>query len=113
MCVIEASIKRREQVRSLDHLYPGVKIDKKKVTINATLLVSRLIHVAIAQREEDTVPVFDYELTTIPTALFKDNAMHKNEKAQLARAIKQAVQPSERSTQTYSMFLRLGPPLCL
>ena len=93
VCVIDASIKRREQVRSLDHLYPGVKIDKKKVTINPTLLFSRLI--AIVQREEDMVPFFDYELTTIPTALFKDNAMRKTEKAQLARAIKLAVQPSE------------------
>ena len=102
VCAIEASIKRREQVRSLDHLYPGVKIDKKKVTINPTLLFSRLI--AIVQREEDMVPFFDYELTTIPTTLFKDNAMRKTEKAQLARAIKQAVQPSERSMRTFHVL---------
>lgn len=33
----EASIKRSEQVRSLDHLYPGIKVDKQKVHINPTL----------------------------------------------------------------------------
>ncbi len=35
---IDASIKRSDQVRSLDHLHPGIKVDKKKVHINPTLL---------------------------------------------------------------------------
>ena len=29
--VLEASIKRSEQVKSLDHLYPEVQVDKQKV----------------------------------------------------------------------------------
>lgn len=84
--VIDASIKRSVQVRSLDHLHPGIQVDKKKVHINPTLLFSRLI--AIVQREEDMAPFFNYELTTIPTSLFKDNGLRKTDKAQLARGLK-------------------------
>ena len=41
--VLEASIKKSEQVKSLNHLYPGIQVDKEKVQINPTLLFSRLI----------------------------------------------------------------------
>ena len=93
--VVDASIKRNDQVRSLDHLLPGIQVDKKKIHINPTLLFSRLI--AIVQREEDMVPFFCYELTTVPTSLFKNNALRKNDKAQLARNLKNDVEPSARS----------------
>ncbi len=36
--VIDASIKRNDQVRSLDHLLPGIQVAKKKIHINPTLL---------------------------------------------------------------------------
>ena len=35
--VLEASIKKSEQVKSLDHLYPGIQVDKDKAHINPTL----------------------------------------------------------------------------
>ena len=54
--VTDASIKRSDQVRSLDHLHPGITVEKKKVHINPTLLLSRLI--AIVQREEDMLHCF-------------------------------------------------------
>ena len=95
--ITEASIKRNDKIRSLDHLYPGIQIDKQKAHINPTLLFSRLI--AIVQREEDMSPYFEYELTTIPTSLFKDNALRKPVKALLAKALTTAVQPSEREKQ--------------
>ena len=41
-----------------------------------------------------------YELTTVPTSLFKDNRIRKPVKAQLAKALTNSVQPSERSMQT-------------
>ena len=62
--VADGSIKRSEQVRSLDHLLPGVKVDKKQVNINSTILFSRLI--AIMQREDEISSYFEYELTVIP-----------------------------------------------
>ena len=54
--VTDASIKRSDQVRSLDHLHPGITVEKKKVHINPTLLLSRVI--AIVQREEDMLHCF-------------------------------------------------------
>ena len=43
------------------------------------------------------VPFFNYELTTIPTSLFKDNSLRKTDKAQLARGLKNGVEPSALS----------------
>ena len=40
-----------------------------------------------------------YEFTTIPTSLFKDYAMCKTAKAQLAKALISYVQPPEHNTQ--------------
>ena len=78
-------IKRSEQVKTLDSLLPGFKVDKEKLVINPTILFTRLI--AIVQREDDMRGYFEYEFTTIPTSLFKDNAMRKTAKAQLANAL--------------------------
>ena len=38
--VTDATIKRSHQVRCLDHLIPGIQVEKKKVSINPTLLFS-------------------------------------------------------------------------
>ena len=44
-------------------------------------------------------PYFHYELTAIPTSLFKDCAMRKTAKAQLAKFLTNNVQFSERNSQ--------------
>ena len=97
MKVVEASIKRSDQVRSLDHLYAGIQVGKQKVHIQPNHLFYRLI--AIVQREEDMAPYFGYELTAMPTSLFKDNVMRKSVKSQLAQALGNAVQPSAEKAQ--------------
>lgn len=102
VAVTEATIKRSKQIKSLDHLYPGVQINKKKIHIDPNILFFRLI--AIVQREEDMRPFFDYELTTIPTSLFKDNIMRKTNKAQLATALKQGVQPCEHHVRGFHVL---------
>ena len=45
------------------------------------------------------IPYFNYELTTIPTSLFKDNRMRKTVKVQLTKAHTDSVQPSEINRQ--------------
>ncbi len=97
--VTEATIKRSRQIKSLDRLYPGVQINKKKIHIDPNILFYRLI--AILQREEDMTPFFYYELTTTPTSLFKDNIMRKTNKAQLATALKQGVKPCEHDDRAF------------
>lgn len=83
--IVDAFIKRKEQVKSLDHLYPGIQVDKRKGHIHPNHLFYRLL--AIAQRENDMAPYFGYELTAIPTSLFKDSFMRKPIKSQLAKAL--------------------------
>ena len=43
------------------------------------------------------VPFFCYKLTTLSTSLFKNNALRKNDKSQIARNLKNNVEPSTRS----------------
>ncbi len=96
--IAQASLKRKDQVKSLNHLQPGIQIDKEKCLINPTTLFSRLI--AIIQREEDLSPYFCYELTAFPTSLFKDGIMRKTQKSQLAKIITSDVQPAECNART-------------
>ena len=93
----KATIKRSDQIKSLDSLYPGIQIDKQKVHIDPNHLFQRLI--AIAQRETDMAPYFEYELTSIPTSLFKDGFMRKSQKSQLAKALQTGVEPCVRNTE--------------
>ena len=44
-------------------------------------------------------PHLNYELKTIQNSLFKDNALRKYAKAQLAKTLKTTVQPTERKEQ--------------
>ena len=83
LSIPDASIRRKDQIQALNHLYPAIQIDKQKVHFNPSILFTRLT--AILQREEDIKPFFDYELTAIPTALFKDGFMQKPVKSQLAQ----------------------------
>ena len=108
LSVTEAKIKQKDQVRTLHHLYPGVSVDKRKFNINPSILFTRLM--AIVQREESICPFFEYELTTIPTALFKDNIMRRTDKSQLGRALKDGIQPCE-SLEEQGMFVLDGGSL--
>ena len=47
---------------------------------------------------------FNYELTAIPTSLFKDYAMRKTAKAQLAEVLMSKIQPSECNTQLHQQI---------
>ena len=95
--VAEASIKRKDHIKCLADLKPGIQVDQQKLNINPMILFSRLI--AIAQREEDMSSYFDYELTAFQTSLFKDNFMRKSIKAQLAKSLTSSVDSSEDRRQ--------------
>ena len=95
--VTEASLKRSNQIRSLNHLQPGIQINNKKYHIDPMILFSRLI--AIVQREEYITQYFKYELTAFPISLFKDAGMRKTQKSQLAKAITTGVEPADRSVR--------------
>ena len=69
--------------------------------IDPIILFSRLI--AIVLREQDMAQHFMYALTVFPTSLFKDNAMRKTQKSQLAKALTTGVEPVDCSARTVYM----------
>ena len=71
---ISATVRRKDQLHALDSLCNSVKIEGKAVSINQTLLFTRLT--AIAQREEEGIEqYFTHEMTTEPLVLFKHRLM--------------------------------------
>ena len=105
--VAEASIKRRDHIKPLAGLKPGIQVDHQKLNINPNILFSRLI--AIVQREEDMSPYFDHELTAFPTSLFNDSFMCKSVKAQLAKSLTDPADSSEHNMQ--AMHVLDGGPI--
>ena len=97
----DASIRRKDQIQALNHLYPAIQIDKHKVHFNPSILFTRLT--AILQRGEDIKPFFAYKLTAIHTTLFKDGIMRKPVKSQLAHYltlnVQSANEPSIKTLQ--------------
>ena len=57
VCAENAKIQRKDQVKTLEYLRPGVKIDSTNVHINPLILFTHLS--AILQRETDSVDNFD------------------------------------------------------
>ena len=104
----EASIKRRDHIKPLADLKPRIQVDQQKLNINPIILFSRII--AVVQREEDMSPYFDYELTSFPTSLFKDNLMRKSMKTQLAKSLTDSVGSYEHRRQI--MHVLDGEPYC-
>ena len=81
----DASVKRKDMVKTLENLKSGVITEKEMIYIDPMALFARLM--LILQREADPVPYFSYELSPIPTALFKNGLMRKANKALLTKAL--------------------------
>ncbi|KAG1714706.1 Multidrug resistance-associated protein 1 [Nymphon striatum] len=82
----EAKIKKKDQLCNLNMMTSSIKIGRKNhICVNPTLLFTRLA--AIAQREEDVEQYFDFELTTSPQSLFKNELMRKPNKASLRKVL--------------------------
>ncbi|KAG1670492.1 Sulfotransferase family cytosolic 2B member 1 [Nymphon striatum] len=82
----EAKIKKKDQLCNLNMMTSSIKIERKNhICVNPTLLFTRLA--AIAQREEDVEQYFDFELTTRPQSLFKNELMRKPDKASLRKVL--------------------------
>ena len=85
----EASMKRTEKVRTLNHLTKGIKIDQETVHVEPIIVFSRLL--VLLERYEDTTPYFQYELTPFPTSLFKHSVMRKPNKSVLGTSLTSGV----------------------
>ena len=81
--VDEAKIKRADHIKPIAFLYNNVKLGQKVIHINPLTLFTRLV--AMIQREENLEKFFEYELTPMPTSLFKDGMMRKADKPALRK----------------------------
>lgn len=85
--VTDATIKKKDQIRTLECLKVGVKIDKENIYVDPMLLFSRLL--VIVERDDNMLKYFKYELTPEPTSLFDNGVMRKATKSNLAKMITQ------------------------
>ena len=76
-----ASIKRSDQAVTLNSLKPTLSIGDDKVVKDPLILSSTLM--ALMQRYDAVSTFFEYELSVIPTSLFKDNMMRKHQNPRL------------------------------
>ena len=70
-------------------LYPvlaPVKINDRSVVIDPQILFTRLM-LLMHKGMEDSAQCFEYELTPMPTALFKDGALRKTDKSLLTKEL--------------------------
>ena len=87
----DAVIKKKDQIKTLQDLEMGVKIQNDKIHIDPLLLFTRLL--VLIEREEEIRSYFRFELTAYPTALFENGMMRKAIKSKLGQALKKDISP--------------------
>ena len=92
VCFEGATIKRTDQVRTLACIQNEIKVNNEPDHIDPLVLFGRLT--ALAQRD-DVMAQFKYELTSKPTALFKDGLMKKPTKSVLRNYLTKDETPSK------------------
>ena len=80
--VTEAKAETSKKGNTLITLTKDMQVGNQTSHVDPTVLFLRLI--VLIERAEDTIKYFPYELTPIPTSLFKGNFMQHAEKSQLA-----------------------------
>jgi len=87
-------LKRSDHVKTLAHVATTATAGvQKKLNIDPTMLFNRLL--VIMQRSSDLEKYFAYELSSLPTSIFKDNCMRKTDKSQLVKELYKDIESSE------------------
>ena len=79
----EASLRRKDQIYTLQSLYYSAAIKNEKVSINPVTLFLRLIVVVDRMPESEIEDYLYYELSPYPMSLFKNGTMGTATKAKL------------------------------
>jgi len=85
-------LRKADQVRTLALLKKKIKINDNHVVIDSSILFNRLL--LVMERSSEMKPCFSYELTAMPTSLFKDESLRKADKSQLAKYLTKSVDSS-------------------
>ena len=91
----DVTLIRKDRVRTLVYVTTVANHKRKPIdSIDPSVLFNRLV--VIMQRSSELKPYFCYELSPMPTSLFKNNCMRKADKSQLSREISKLVPPSSK-----------------
>ena len=90
-------LKKIDRAKTLSDVNCKGSVGKKKLSTDSTILFSRLL--IIMQRSPNMEPYFSYELTSEPSALFKDGALRKADKSVLARELKKSLKSDSTPTE--------------
>jgi len=85
MSFTDVVLKKTDQAKTLAHINRKGIVGDRKLPVDATVLFGRLL--IIMQRCSDIENFFSYELTAMPTALFKDGFLRKANKSLLAKEL--------------------------
>ena len=86
VCFEVATI-RSDQVRTLECLQVGVKVDKTVIHIDPLILFTHATLLLEGQEQEEQINNFKFEFTPEPSALFKYGSMRKTQKSELRNSI--------------------------
>ena len=89
----EISLKRRDCIKSLDSLQNVLRVDNEPLTVDSSVLFSRLI--IRAERSNDPKPYFAYELAHEPIS----GMMRKNNKSLLGFKLNGDIKSSEKPNE--------------
>ena len=78
----DVKFKRNDQVSTLKSLNNSINLEGEVLYNDPSILFSRLL--ILAEKSNDVKYYFNYELTPVPTSLFKDQKMRKINKADLS-----------------------------
>ena len=92
LCFTDVVLKKSNIVRKLSQLSKKVKVGDEKANIDPSILFARLL--VIMTQMGNFEHCFAYELTAMPTALFKDDSLRKTDKSALAKEITKGVDTS-------------------
>ena len=80
-----ATIKRKDQITNLEPLQNSKATKSKEEMTEPSIMFNRLI--TVATREDDSVPIFEFELTYKPMSLLKNGMVRKPDKPSLRKVI--------------------------
>jgi hypothetical protein len=81
-------LKKADQIKTLASLAKKMKVSQTNAVADNSLLFNRLLVIMSRLKTTDLEIYFQYELTTVPTALFTDHGMRKTNKAALTKELR-------------------------
>ena len=89
----DVKLRKKDRVKTLQELQPGVKFGKKTVHLDPSTLCLRCVELA-KRLDLEGKDFFQYDMCPVPAALFKDSFMNKTDKSTLANQLLAGVDQS-------------------